>query len=81
MLKITSLSFLLFVFISCVVSEEKYSGKYDYVNVDEILANQRLKDQYYDCFMDLGPCVTADQKFFRRMEIKTFNYKLRPYLK
>ena len=68
MLTIASISFLLFTIFSYVVTEEKietYSDKYDYINVDEILANPRLSESYYNCFMDLGPCVTADQKFLR----------------
>ncbi|XP_033228921.1 uncharacterized protein LOC117180533 [Belonocnema kinseyi] len=68
MFKIASFYFLLFTIFSYVVTEETkdtYSDKYDYIDVDEILANPRMADTYYKCFMDLGPCITADQKFFR----------------
>nr|UEN71180.1 chemosensory protein 4 [Gregopimpla kuwanae] len=44
---------------------ELYSDKYDYINADEILNNDRLREQYYECFMDTGPCLTADAKFFK----------------
>lgn len=43
---------------------ELYSDKYDYVDVDQILANDRLRDQYYDCFIGYKPCTTPDSKFF-----------------
>lgn len=48
-----------------VVSSEKYSDKYDHVDVDAILANPRQRNQYYRCFADEGPCVTPDAKFFK----------------
>lgn len=46
-------------------AEELYSDKYDYVNIDEILANDRLRNQYYDCFIDAGSCLTPDSVFFK----------------
>ncbi|XP_012273360.1 ejaculatory bulb-specific protein 3 [Orussus abietinus] len=55
----------LFLVIAIADKVELYSDKYDYVNVDEILANDRLRDQYYKCFMDTGPCLTPDAKFFK----------------
>ena len=61
-------SFLVFglLAISALAKEtELYSDKFDFVNAEEILANDRLREQYYKCFMDLGPCVTADAKFFK----------------
>lgn len=83
MFKIASFSFLLFTIFSCVVAEEKvetYSDKYDYIDVDEILSNPRLADTYYKCFMDLGPCLTADQKFFRGMQIRKLFYFFNYYI-
>lgn len=50
-----------------VAEEEFYSDMFDHVNPDDILPNDELRDQYYKCFMDTGPCVTDDQKFFKRM--------------
>ncbi|XP_033219871.1 allergen Tha p 1-like [Belonocnema kinseyi] len=71
MLKITSLSVVLIaILFSCVATEEKekkeiYADKYDYVDYLAIMENPRLRNQYYNCFMELGPCLTADQKFFK----------------
>ncbi|KAK2576494.1 hypothetical protein KPH14_005820 [Odynerus spinipes] len=45
--------------------EELYSDKYDYIDPYEIVNNDRLRDQYYNCFMDTGPCVTPDAAFFK----------------
>ncbi|XP_072759633.1 ejaculatory bulb-specific protein 3-like [Anoplolepis gracilipes] len=51
--------------LMCVLAEENmYDDKYDDVNVSEVLANDKLREQYYNCFMDIGPCVTADAKYF-----------------
>lgn len=44
---------------------ELYSDKYDYVDVDGILSNDRIRNQYYNCFLDTAPCLTPDAKFFR----------------
>ncbi|XP_029166628.1 ejaculatory bulb-specific protein 3-like [Nylanderia fulva] len=52
--------------------EEKYEDKYDDVDVPSILANDRLREQYYKCFMAEGPCVTADAKFFSKIVSEAF---------
>lgn len=63
---------LLFVALCSVIvtaakvdTEEKYSDKYDHINVDEILKNEQLRSIYYKCFLDTGPCKTADARFFK----------------
>lgn len=55
--------------VTCVFAKDFYDTKYDDVNVSEILANVKLREQYYKCFMNQGPCVTADAKFFRGIHI------------
>ncbi|XP_077282560.1 ejaculatory bulb-specific protein 3-like [Temnothorax americanus] len=50
---------------ACVFAEEKYSGRYDDIDLNEILSNEKLRIQYYNCFMDTAPCKTADAKFFK----------------
>ena len=52
------------VLVSCE-DNSKYDSKYDFVDVDSILANPRQRNQYYKCFAGEGPCVTPDAKFFR----------------
>ncbi|XP_041984363.1 allergen Tha p 1-like [Aricia agestis] len=39
----------------------KYTDKWDYINVDEILESQRLLKGYVDCLLDRGKC-TSDGK-------------------
>ncbi|EGI64540.1 Putative odorant-binding protein A10 [Acromyrmex echinatior] len=49
----------------CVSAEELYSDRYDQIDAEDILQNDKLRDQYYNCFMETAPCVTADAKFFK----------------
>ncbi|XP_059060877.1 allergen Tha p 1-like [Achroia grisella] len=39
----------------------KYTNKYDGVNLDEILSNERLLNGYVKCLLEQGPC-TPDAK-------------------
>ncbi|KAG5308016.1 PEB3 protein, partial [Acromyrmex insinuator] len=53
------------VALACVFAEEEfYSDRYDDININEILANEKLRTQYYNCFLGTAPCKTADAKFF-----------------
>ncbi|KAL4715026.1 hypothetical protein ACJJTC_003177 [Scirpophaga incertulas] len=36
--------------------EEKYTDKYDNINLDEILENKRLLQAYVNCVLDKGKC-------------------------
>ncbi|KOC64410.1 Ejaculatory bulb-specific protein 3 [Habropoda laboriosa] len=56
-------------------AEELYSSKYDYINVDEIMANDRQREQYYKCFMDLAPCKTPDAIFYKGHLFEAFTTK------
>lgn len=31
----------------------------------DVLENDRLRNQYYECFMDREPCTTAAMKFYK----------------
>ncbi|KAL6421723.1 hypothetical protein ACFW04_010941 [Cataglyphis niger] len=51
--------------LMCILAEEdKYDDKYDGIDMLEILLNNELRYQYYNCFMEIGPCVTEDMKYF-----------------
>jgi hypothetical protein len=39
--------------------DEKYTTKYDNINLDDILQSDRLLDNYFKCVMETGKC-TAD---------------------
>ncbi|KAL0105386.1 hypothetical protein PUN28_016799 [Cardiocondyla obscurior] len=48
-----------------VLAEDLYSDQYDYVDATSIVQNDKLREQYVKCYMETGPCVTADAKFFK----------------
>lgn len=49
----------------CHAENQLYSDKYDYIDVDAILAVPRQRAQYYKCFIGEGRCLTPDAKFFK----------------
>lgn len=59
---------------SCVLAEELYSDQYDHIDVNSILSNDKLRNQYINCYMETEPCLTADAKFFKGMSL--FIYKI-----
>ncbi|XP_043491521.1 uncharacterized protein LOC122517172 [Polistes fuscatus] len=65
LLRYVSLISLLAILSFVTADEELYSDKYDYIDPMEIVNNDRLRDQYYNCFMNTGPCVTPDAIYFK----------------
>lgn len=69
-----------FVVVVCCVAaaiqtaSSKYNVKYDNVDIDEILKNDRLLNNYFKCLMDTGKC-TADGEELKReyLEKKIFS--------
>ncbi|KAK0181341.1 hypothetical protein PV327_003633 [Microctonus hyperodae] len=60
-------SILLFFIASVLLmvhAHELYSDKYDNVDVDAIITDDKLRISYYNCFMDRGPC-TEDAEYFK----------------
>ncbi|CAH1116677.1 unnamed protein product [Phaedon cochleariae] len=50
--------------VACLIAfaiGEKYTTKYDNIDIDEILKSERLLKNYVDCLMDRGNC-TPDGK-------------------
>lgn len=53
------------VFVVCLLSlagvalaaPQKYTSKYDDINLDEILSNRRLLVPYVHCILDKGKCT------------------------
>ncbi|CAH0713324.1 unnamed protein product, partial [Brenthis ino] len=39
------------------VPVEKYTDKYDNLNIQEIIENKRLLEAYANCFLDKGKCT------------------------
>lgn len=76
--KMTRLSFIV-ILISIalyVLAEELYSDQYDHIDVNNILNNDKLRNQYYECYMETGPCLTADAKYFKGIYFHIFIYKI-----
>lgn len=59
------LSVAFLVVLVAIIAEEFYTDVFDHIKPEDILPNDELRNQYYNCIMDTGPCATEDQKFFR----------------
>ncbi|XP_011648222.1 putative odorant-binding protein A10 [Pogonomyrmex barbatus] len=53
--------------LMCVLAEELYSDKFDDIEIMDILQNDAPQNEYYNCFVNTGPCVTDVQKYFREI--------------
>lgn len=58
--------FAVVVAVSVARPEEKYTTKYDGVDVDEILKSDRLFNNYFKCLMEKGKC-TPDGSELKRV--------------
>jgi len=59
--------------LMCILAEELYPDQYDDIDAANILENDKLRNQYYNCFMETSPCLTADAKFFKGILIECLN--------
>ncbi|XP_054257720.1 ejaculatory bulb-specific protein 3-like [Macrosteles quadrilineatus] len=50
---------VLLAIVALAAAEDGYTTKFDNVDIDSILQNDRLLKNYFNCLMDKGPC-TAD---------------------
>lgn len=48
---------VVFAIVSLGQGEEYFAGKYDNINLDEMLANERLLNSFYKCLMEKGSCT------------------------
>ena len=64
-----------------VVVAQKYTTKYDGVNLDEILKSDRLFNNYYKCLMDTGRCTPDGNELKRTLPdaLKTDCSKCKKY--
>ena len=44
---------------------ELYSDQYDDIDVEGILADDVRREQFYNCFMDTGECMTPAATYFK----------------
>lgn len=49
--------FLFAVIVSINAGNEKYSSRFDEIDVDSVLSNERLIKQHHECLMDRGTCT------------------------
>ncbi|XP_052865508.1 ejaculatory bulb-specific protein 3-like [Anopheles cruzii] len=52
--------------VGAVVAQDRYTSKYDGIDVDEILKSDRLFNNYYKCLLDQGRC-TPDGNELKRI--------------
>uniref|UniRef100_A0A182T4A9 Chemosensory protein 3 n=1 Tax=Anopheles maculatus TaxID=74869 RepID=A0A182T4A9_9DIPT len=52
--------------VAAVAAQDKYTTKYDGVDLDEILKSDRLFNNYYKCLLDQGRC-TPDGNELKRI--------------
>lgn len=50
-----------------VSAQNKYTTKYDGVNLDEILKSDRLLNNYFKCLMDTGKCTPDGNELKRTL--------------
>lgn len=48
---------LLILALSFASAEDKYTTKYDGIDLDEVLRSDRLFNNYYNCLMETGKCT------------------------
>lgn len=63
------------VLLSCVIAatiaaDEKYTDKYDNIDIQEILGNKRLLHAYVECLMERGKCTPEGKE----LKGENFNY-------
>uniref|UniRef100_A0A0K8TUT0 Chemosensory Protein n=1 Tax=Epiphyas postvittana TaxID=65032 RepID=A0A0K8TUT0_EPIPO len=59
------------VVLCCVVfalAEDKYTDKYDKIDLDEILQNKRLLQAYVNCILDKGKCTPEGKELKDHLE-------------
>lgn len=56
---------VLTVVVTCTAQQQYYNNRYDNLNADSIVQNDRVLLAYFKCVMDKGPC-TKDGKNFKR---------------
>lgn len=70
-LKCTVLLLATTLFVA-VLGQNKYSTRYDNVNVDMILSNQRVLNNYIKCMMDEGPCTAEGRELKSKYILKFY---------
>ncbi|XP_054003637.1 ejaculatory bulb-specific protein 3-like [Hylaeus anthracinus] len=51
--------------LACTYAQDRYSDRYDNIDILSILGNEQQRNEYYNCLMGMGPCVTEAQNYFK----------------
>lgn len=63
MFKLLSIVCIIVVTMTVIqAAPQKYTNKFDNINVDEILGNDRLLSSYFKCLMDTGKCTPEGEE-------------------
>lgn len=62
--------------VAYVIADNKYTTKYDNIDVDKILTNDRVLSNYIKCLMEEGPCTPEGRELkselmWCRVELET----------
>ncbi|KYN23321.1 Ejaculatory bulb-specific protein 3, partial [Trachymyrmex cornetzi] len=64
--------------LMCVLAEEeRYSDQYDYIDIQFILQNKEIREEYYNCFMEIAPCKTPEQEGIAELFSEAFQTQCR----
>lgn len=58
------------------LAEDKYTDKYDKIDLDEILGNKRLLQAYVNCILDKGKCTPEGKELKGKTLINSIGLKL-----
>ncbi|XP_018358864.1 PREDICTED: ejaculatory bulb-specific protein 3-like [Trachymyrmex cornetzi] len=61
--------------LMCVAEEKLYSDEFDNIDIQTVFNNKGLIEDYYNCFMEIGPCKTPQQRFFTGIFSEAFQTK------
>lgn len=53
----STVAMVLLLGIVCVVMAQKYPNKFDNVNIDSVLNNDRVLSNYIKCLLEKGACT------------------------
>lgn len=56
------LTVVILLSLSAAAAGQKYTTKYDDLNLDDILKNERLLSNYFKCIMGRGKCTVEGQE-------------------
>nr|AWC68031.1 chemosensory protein 12 [Matsumurasca onukii] len=56
------------VLLACLVTaDDKYTTKFDGIDVEAVLKNERILRRYVDCVLDKGPCTAEGRELKKRI--------------